>query len=48
MTAALVHRGPDEEGFLVSDPRAPGLAALDRPLFPDENRRPFLLVAGKK
>lgn len=26
MNAALVHRGPDAEGLLVSDPRAPGLA----------------------
>src|ERR1700730_9702109 len=26
MTAALRHRGPDEDGFLVNDARAPGLA----------------------
>ncbi len=26
MTAAMRHRGPDEEGFLVRDARAPGLA----------------------
>lgn len=26
MNAALRHRGPDEDGFLVNDPRAPGLA----------------------
>lgn len=26
MTAAMRHRGPDEEGFLFSEPRAPGLA----------------------
>jgi asparagine synthase (glutamine-hydrolysing) len=26
MTAALRHRGPDEDGFLVNDSRAPGLA----------------------
>jgi asparagine synthase (glutamine-hydrolysing) len=26
MTAAMRHRGPDEEGFLTSDTRAPGLA----------------------
>jgi asparagine synthase (glutamine-hydrolysing) len=26
MAGAMLHRGPDEEGFLVSDPRAPGLA----------------------
>jgi asparagine synthase (glutamine-hydrolysing) len=26
MTRAMRHRGPDEEGFLTGDPRAPGLA----------------------
>jgi asparagine synthase (glutamine-hydrolysing) len=26
MAATMVHRGPDEEGFLVNDPRAEGLA----------------------
>jgi len=26
MAAAMRHRGPDEEGFLVGEPRAPGLA----------------------
>jgi len=26
MTAAMIHRGPDEDGFLVNDPRAPGAA----------------------
>jgi asparagine synthase (glutamine-hydrolysing) len=26
MAAAMRHRGPDEEGFLVNEPRAPGLA----------------------
>jgi asparagine synthase (glutamine-hydrolysing) len=26
MTAALTHRGPDDEGFLVNESRAPGLA----------------------
>jgi asparagine synthase (glutamine-hydrolysing) len=26
MAGAMVHRGPDEEGFLVNDPRAPGVA----------------------
>lgn len=26
MTAALVHRGPDEDGYLTGEPRAPGLA----------------------
>lgn len=26
MTAAMRHRGPDDEGFLVGEPRAPGLA----------------------
>src|SRR3984893_13748574 len=26
MTAAMQHRGPDDEGFLVNDSRAPGLA----------------------
>lgn len=26
MAAALVHRGPDDQGFLVDEPRAPGLA----------------------
>ena len=26
MTAAMRHRGPDEEGFLLNEPRAPGLA----------------------
>jgi len=26
MAAAMQHRGPDEDGFLVGDPRAPGLA----------------------
>ena len=26
MAAAMQHRGPDEEGFLARDPRAPGLA----------------------
>ena len=26
MTAAMVHRGPDEDGLLINDPRAPGTA----------------------
>ena len=26
MSSAMRHRGPDEEGFLIGDPRAPGLA----------------------
>lgn len=26
MAAALQHRGPDEDGFLIAEPRAPGLA----------------------
>ena len=26
MAAAMLHRGPDEEGFLAGDARAPGLA----------------------
>jgi asparagine synthase (glutamine-hydrolysing) len=26
MAAAMKHRGPDEEGFLIGEPRAPGLA----------------------
>ena len=26
MTAAMLHRGPDEDGFLFNDPRAPGTA----------------------
>ena len=26
MSAALRHRGPDEDGFLINEPRAPGLA----------------------
>jgi asparagine synthase (glutamine-hydrolysing) len=26
MAAAMLHRGPDEEGFLTGEPRAPGLA----------------------
>lgn len=26
MAAAMVHRGPDEDGFLINDPRAPGTA----------------------
>ncbi len=26
MTAAMRHRGPDDEGFLIGNPRAPGLA----------------------
>jgi asparagine synthase (glutamine-hydrolysing) len=26
MAAALQHRGPDEDGFLINEPRAPGLA----------------------
>jgi len=26
MAAAMVHRGPDEDGFLLNDPRAPGTA----------------------
>jgi asparagine synthetase B (glutamine-hydrolysing) len=26
MTAAMRHRGPDDEGFLAGNPRAPGLA----------------------
>src|SRR5271155_2800972 len=26
MAAALLHRGPDEDGFLFNDQRAPGLA----------------------
>jgi asparagine synthase (glutamine-hydrolysing) len=26
MTRAMEHRGPDEDGFLINDPRAPGLA----------------------
>jgi asparagine synthase (glutamine-hydrolysing) len=26
MAAAMVHRGPDEDGFLVDDPRSPGVA----------------------
>jgi asparagine synthase (glutamine-hydrolysing) len=32
MAAALRHRGPDGEGFLVRDPRAPGLALAMRRL----------------
>jgi asparagine synthase (glutamine-hydrolysing) len=32
MAAALQHRGPDGEGFLVNDPRAPGLALAMRRL----------------
>ena len=26
MTSAMRHRGPDDEGFLVNESRAPGLA----------------------
>ena len=26
MAAAMTHRGPDEDGFLIDEPRAPGLA----------------------
>ena len=26
MAAAMLHRGPDEDGFLLAEPRAPGLA----------------------
>jgi asparagine synthase (glutamine-hydrolysing) len=26
MAAAMVHRGPDDDGFLINDPRAPGVA----------------------
>ena len=32
MAAAMRHRGPDGEGFLVNDPRAPGLALAMRRL----------------
>ena len=32
MAAAMKHRGPDGEGFLVQDPRAPGLALAMRRL----------------
>jgi asparagine synthase (glutamine-hydrolysing) len=32
MTAAIEHRGPDGEGFLANDPRAPGLALAMRRL----------------
>ncbi len=32
MAAAMAHRGPDGEGFLVNDPRAPGLALAMRRL----------------
>jgi asparagine synthase (glutamine-hydrolysing) len=32
MAAAMQHRGPDGEGFLVQDPRAPGLALAMRRL----------------
>src|SRR5207253_4602518 len=32
MAAAMQHRGPDGEGFLVNDPRAPGLALAMRRL----------------
>ena len=32
MTAAMQHRGPDGEGFLANDPRAPGLALAMRRL----------------
>jgi len=32
MAAAMQHRGPDGEGFLTSDPRAPGLALAMRRL----------------
>ena len=32
MAAALQHRGPDGEGFLANDPRAPGLALAMRRL----------------
>lgn len=32
MAAAMVHRGPDEQGFLVNDPRATGAALATRRL----------------
>ena len=50
MTAAMGHRGPDEEGFLAGDARAPGLALGMRRLSildPAGGHQPMSMPGGR-